>query len=105
MWERIEAAHERSGIGNLVRPEELYVPPDEWWKRFQTSAGVDLEHLGVTRSDAIETLEFPSQPSPRFHGSIPNMLEEVKKQLAENRRVIIATPNTGELERLAPGPL
>jgi len=98
---RIEEAHERSGIGNLVRPEELYVPSDEWWSRIQTAAGADFEHLGVTRSDEIETVEFHSQPSPRFHGSIPNMLEAVKKQFAENRRVIVAAPNTGELERLA----
>ena len=27
-WERVTAAHERSGVGNLVRPEELYLPPD-----------------------------------------------------------------------------
>ena len=100
-WEKIEDAHERSEMGNLVRPAELYVPPGEWWPRLQAAAGADFEHLGVTRSDDRETVEFHSQPSPRFHGSIPNMLEEVKKQLAENRRVIVATPNTGELERLA----
>ena len=29
------------------------------------------------------------------------MLEEVKKQIAEGRRVLIAVPNTGEVERLA----
>ncbi len=98
---RIEESHERSGIGNLVRPEELYVSSDEWWSRIRTADGADFEHLGVTRSDEIETVEFHSQPSPRFHGSIPNMLEAVKKQFAENRRVIVAAPNTGELERLA----
>ena len=100
VWTRIEEAHERSGIGNLVRPVELYVPPEEWWARLQMAPGADVEHLGVTRSEQ-EIIEFHSQPSPRFHGSIPNMLEEVKKQIAENRRVIIAAPNTGELERLA----
>ena len=100
-WGKIEEAHERSGIGNLVRPEELYVRPDEWWTRLQTLPGADFEHLGVTRSEDIEKIEFLSQPSPRFHGSIPNVLEEVKKQLGENRRVIVAAPNTGELERLA----
>jgi transcription-repair coupling factor (superfamily II helicase) len=100
-WERVEEAHERSGIGNLVRPEELYVPPAEWWARLQTLPGADFEHLGVSRSEDIEKIEFHSQPSPRFHGSIPSMLEEVKKQLGENRRVIVAAPNTGELERLA----
>src|SRR5579864_4115216 len=101
IWSRIEDAHERSGIGNLVRPDELYVPPNAWWPRLEATAGADFEHLGVTRSEDIEPIEFHSQPSPRFHGSIPNMLEEVKKQLAENRRVIVAAPNTGELERLA----
>jgi len=100
-WQKIEDTHERSGVGNLVRPEELYVPPGQWWPKLEAIPGADLEHLGVTRSEEIETVEFHSQPSPRFHGSIPNMLEEVKKQLAENRRVIVATPNIGELERLA----
>jgi transcription-repair coupling factor (superfamily II helicase) len=100
-WTRIEEAHERSGVGNLVRPEELYVPPDEWWPRLQSVPGADFEHLGVSRSGQGERVEFHSQPSPRFHGSIPNLLEEVKKQLSENRRVVVAAPNTGELERLA----
>jgi transcription-repair coupling factor (superfamily II helicase) len=101
VWRRIEEAHERSGIGNLVHPPELYVPPEEWWSRLDTTPGVDVEHLGVTRSQGRQSVEFHSQPTPRFHGSIPSMLEDVKKRIAENRRVIIAVPNTGELERLA----
>ncbi len=101
MWSRIEEAHERSGIGNLVRPTDLYLAPDEWLSRMQVAPGADLEHLGVTRSDEIETIEFHSQPSPRFHGSIPSLLEEVKKQIAQNRRVLVAAPNIGEVERLA----
>jgi transcription-repair coupling factor (superfamily II helicase) len=70
-------------------------------KRLQSAPGADFEHLGVTRSGEIETVEFHSQPSPRFHGSIPHLLEEVKKQIAENRRVLVAAPNIGEVERLA----
>ena len=100
-WEKIEEAHERSGIGNLVRPEELYVPPDEWWNRVNTLTGADFEHLALTRADGLESVEFHVQTSPRFHGSIPNMLEEVRKHIAENRRVLVAAPNIGELERLA----
>jgi len=99
-WERVEEAHERSGIGNLVCPSDLYVSVEDWQNKLQASPGADLEHLALTRDDT-ETIEFHSQPSPRFHGSIPGMLEEVKKHLAENRRVLIAAPNTGELERLA----
>jgi transcription-repair coupling factor (superfamily II helicase) len=99
-WAKIEEAHERSGIGNLVRPSDLYVPPDEWWNRTQTVPGADLEHLGLM-SEGVETVELQSQPSPRFHGSIPAMLEEVKKHVTENRRVMVVAPNMGELERLA----
>src|SRR5581483_2959760 len=90
LWSRIEDAHERSGIGNLVRPPELYVPPDEWWARLETMPGASFEHLAISRSGEVDSVEFHSQPSPRFHGSIPGMLEEVKKQIAENRRVMIA---------------
>ena len=99
-WDRVEQSHERSGVGNLVRPEELYTPPNEWWSKFQTAPGADIEHLGLTRA-GIDPVEFHTQPSPRFHGSIPAMLEEVKKHLAENRRVLVVTPNIGEMERLA----
>src|SRR6185437_5439535 len=41
------------------------------------------------------------QPAPRFHGSVPALLEEVKKQIADGKRVLIAVPNIGEVERLA----
>src|SRR6266496_1769144 len=69
-WERVEQAHERSGVGNLVRPEELYTPPDDWWSKLQAAPGADIEHLGVTRL-GTDSVEFHTQPSPRFHGSIP----------------------------------
>jgi transcription-repair coupling factor (superfamily II helicase) len=99
-WQKIEDAHERSEIGNLVRPDDLYLSPDSWWERLQKVPGAELEHLGLAR-EGIEQVEFHSQPSPRFHGSIPSMLEEVKKNTAENRRVLVVAPNIGELERLA----
>src|SRR5215470_17083433 len=43
-WARIEEAHERSGVGNLVRSEELYMSPDEWWSKLQSAPGADIEH-------------------------------------------------------------
>jgi transcription-repair coupling factor (superfamily II helicase) len=101
VWARIEEAHERSGIGNLVRPADLYLQPDDWWQKLATLPGTEIEHLGIARTDALESVTFHSQPTPRFHGSVPAMLEEVKKQIAESRRVLIAVPNTGEVERLA----
>ena len=102
-WTRIEEAHERSGIGNLVQPADLYFPPADWWQTLATLPGADLEHLGIlTRAEQAETsVEFPSQPTPRFHGSVPAMLEEVQKLIAEGTGVVFAAPNTGEVERLA----
>src|SRR5881392_1059539 len=100
-WSRIEEAHERSGVGNLVRPADLYFSPAEWWAKLGTLPGADVEHLGIERTGQAETVTFHSQPTPRFHGSVPAMLEQVQKQTAEGKRVLIAGPNTGEIERLA----
>jgi transcription-repair coupling factor (superfamily II helicase) len=101
-WARIEEAHERSGIGNLVKPADLYFPPEEWWARIHSLPGADLEHLGVARSQAQpEVVQLASQPTPHFHGSVPAMLEEVQKLLAAGKSVVFAAPNTGEVERLA----
>jgi transcription-repair coupling factor (superfamily II helicase) len=102
VWSRIEEAHERSGIGNLVGPADLYLSPDDWWKKLATLPGADVEHLDIARSGDVETgISFLSQPTPRFHGSVSAMLEEVQKQIAARNRVLIAVPNTGEVERLA----
>src|SRR5579885_824632 len=102
VWARIEDAHERSGVGNLVRPEDIYVSPENWWKNLPALAGADLEQLGIERGDEnMPTAAFLSQPTPRFHGSVPSLLDEVKKQLAEQNRVVISVPNVGEVERLA----
>ncbi|HET7205180.1 MAG TPA: transcription-repair coupling factor [Terriglobales bacterium] len=101
VWSRIGEAHERSGVGNLVRPGDLYLAPDDLLERITTLPGAQLEHLGVTRADSGESLAFSSQPTPRFHGAVPAMLDEVQKLSREGRRVLFAAANTGELERLA----
>ncbi|HEX8871542.1 MAG TPA: hypothetical protein VF758_02175, partial [Candidatus Acidoferrum sp.] len=99
-WTRTGEVHERSGVGNLVRPEDLYLPPEEWAEKTAGFCGADLEHLAVARSDRPEAA-FVSQPGTRFHGNIPAMVEEVKKMVAGGTQVILAAPNTGEVERLA----
>jgi transcription-repair coupling factor (superfamily II helicase) len=102
MWSRIEQAHESSGVGKLVTPTDLYHSPEDWWKSLSCLPGADIEHLEIERSgDDSTSVAFHSQPTPRFHGSVPSMLEEVKKLIADSKRVLIAVPNTGEVERLA----
>ena len=101
-WTRVVEAHERSGVGNLVRPTDLYLPPEGWWRKVETLTGADVEHLGITRSeDADSTVNLQTQATPRFHGAIPAMLEEVKKLTAAGNQVLFSVPNTGEVERLA----
>jgi transcription-repair coupling factor (superfamily II helicase) len=101
MWSRIEDAHERSGVGNLVRPTDLYLPPESWWQKLATLPGVNLEHLEIAGPGETESVSFHSQPAQRFHGSVTALLDEVKKRLSEQNRVLIAVPNIGEVERLA----
>ena len=109
-WSRVGEAHERSGVGNLVRPEDLYISPEDWWEKTKGLPGADMEHLGITRSadelggdgDGSEnSISFLTQPSPRFHGQVPAMLEEVQKITKDGKRVLLAVPNIGEVERLA----
>jgi transcription-repair coupling factor (superfamily II helicase) len=107
VWARIEEAHERSGIGNLVRPNDLYLTPDSWRAKTATLPGADFEYLALTRevheaSDQRRVEEaFLSQPASRFHGAVPAMIEQVQKLVADGTQVILAVPNTGEVERLA----
>jgi transcription-repair coupling factor (superfamily II helicase) len=116
IWERIEEAHERSGVGNLVRPEDLYLAPEKWHQITQALPGADFEYLSIARQSQTKTADTPrgdfrsairsevsflSQPSARFHGNIPQMIEEVQKLTSSGTRVILAAPNTGEVERLA----
>ncbi len=115
-WARVEEVHERSGVGNLVRPEELYLLPAEWEKRLTTIPALDLELLGIAAaSDDPDSqaapgrqvrgtelhLSFLSRTGTRFHGSLPAMVEEVQKLVATGERVLFAAANTGEVERLA----
>ena len=100
-WTRVEEAHERSGVGNLVRATDLYLPPERWWQKVSALTGAELEHLGITRGEEDATVSFLTQPTPRFHGAVPSMLEEVQKLTAGGNQVLFSVPNTGEVERLA----
>ncbi|MGH9571302.1 MAG: CarD family transcriptional regulator, partial [Candidatus Angelobacter sp.] len=115
-WERVVTRHEQSLVGKLATPQDIFLPPEEWNRRIANLAGGSLEQLGllrIARAEAdlaltdqpdlhqSELIEFSSQPATRFHGSVPAMVEEVRKLTAGGERVIFAAPNTGEMERLA----
>ncbi len=102
-WTRVNEMHERSGVGNLVRPEDLYLTPEDWWAKLVSLTGADVEHLDITREEEDDgaAVTFLTQPTSRFHGAVPSMLEEVQKLTREGKQVLFAVPNTGEVERLA----
>ena len=105
-WNKVEQRHERSGIGSLVRAEDLYLSPWELQDRVRAYSGFELDQLGAVdvldgdRSDASE-IEFATRPTMRFHGSIPALIDQLKLLTEAEARVLIAVPNQGEVERLA----
>ena len=103
VWARIEEAHERSGVGNLVRPADLYLTPESWREKTAALPGADFEYLAMAREAQEGRTEaaFLSQPATRFHGAVPAMIEQVQKMVGSGTQVILAVPNTGEVERLA----
>jgi transcription-repair coupling factor (superfamily II helicase) len=118
VWSRIEEAHERSGVGNLVRPVDLYLTPESWRQKTAALSGADFEYLSLVRDrtmrdmtthettikgarDSNSEAAFLSQPATRFHGAVPAMIEEVQKMARGGTQVMLAVPNTGEVERLA----
>ncbi|HEY0564802.1 MAG TPA: CarD family transcriptional regulator, partial [Terriglobales bacterium] len=96
-WDKVLARHDRSGIGNLVGPEELYFTPTDWQQAIHQRPGASLEQLSLEP----HAISFDTQPTIRFHGSVPSMIEEVQKLSREGKRTVFAAPNQGEVERLA----
>ncbi|MDP9050030.1 MAG: transcription-repair coupling factor, partial [Acidobacteriota bacterium] len=105
-WNKVEQRHERSGIGSLVRPEDIYISPWELDDRLRGFPGLELDQLGAVdvidadRSDLSE-VDFSTRPTQRFHGSIPALVEGINGLIQQDARVLIAAPNQGEVERLA----
>src|SRR5581483_10713140 len=51
-WNKVEQRHDRSGIGNLIRPEDIYIRPEILQGLLQSHFGLDIDQLG-----AVDVLE------------------------------------------------
>ena len=100
-WTKVTEAHERSLVGNLVQPQDLYLTPEQWQERLQQATTVAVEQLGIEGDADSEHLILQTQPTTRFHGSVAAMTEEVLRLTREGKRVMFAVSSTGEVERLA----
>jgi transcription-repair coupling factor (superfamily II helicase) len=106
-WSKLEQRHERSGTRELVRPEEIYFPPEEWRSMLALLPGMDLDQLGAVDildddvASVTSEIEFHSRPTPHFHGSIPALVDELKARALAGERTLLTAPTQGEVERLA----
>ena len=104
-WNKLEQRHERSGIGSLMRPEDIYLRPEILQASLGTHMGLDLDQLGavdVLEDDAtLGEIELATRPTLRFHGSIPALTEQLKNLMATETRIVLAASHQGDVERLA----
>ncbi|HEY2467144.1 MAG TPA: transcription-repair coupling factor [Terracidiphilus sp.] len=104
-WNKVEQRHERSGIGNLIRPEDIYLRPEVLQGLLESHHGLDLDQLGaidVLENDStLGEIAISSRPTLRFHGSIPALVEQLKNLMLVEQRIILAVPTQGDLERTA----
>jgi transcription-repair coupling factor (superfamily II helicase) len=104
-WNKVEQRHERSGIGSLVRPEDIYLRPEILRAALEAHMGLDLDQLGavdVLEEDAtLGEIELPTRPTLRFHGSIPALTDQLKTLMKTETRIVLAAPHQGDVERMA----
>jgi transcription-repair coupling factor (superfamily II helicase) len=104
-WNKVEQRHERSGIGSLIRPEEIYLRPEVLRAALDSHMGLDLDQLGaidvLDEDTTLGEIELNTRPTLRFHGSIPALTEQLKTLMESETRIVLAAPNQGDVERLA----
>jgi transcription-repair coupling factor (superfamily II helicase) len=105
-WNKVEQRHERSGIGSLITPGDIYLSPPELLAKISALPGLEMDQLGavdVLDEDVnpMDEITFSSRPTLRFHGSIPAFLQQIKTLAEQQVRMLLVAPNHGEVERLA----
>jgi transcription-repair coupling factor (superfamily II helicase) len=104
-WTKVEQRHERSGIGSLIRPEDIYIRPEILQGFLESHHGLDLDQLGAVdvleNDNTLGEIAVNSGPTLRFHGSIPALVEQLKNLMAADQRIVLALPTQGDVERTA----
>jgi transcription-repair coupling factor (superfamily II helicase) len=104
-WNKVEQHHDRSGIGSLIQPEDIYLRPELLQAQLASHPGLDIDQLGAVdileEDETLGEIEIASRPTLRFHGSIPAFIEQVRTLMQQETRMLLAAPNQGEVERLA----
>jgi len=104
-WNKVEQRHDRSSIGSLITPGDIYLRPEILQAQLISHPGLDIDQLGVVdvldEDNTLGEIEFRSRPTLRFHGSIPALIEQIRTLMNQDVRTLLVAPNQGEVERLA----
>jgi transcription-repair coupling factor (superfamily II helicase) len=104
-WNKVEQRHERSAMGSLIRPEDIYLRPEMLQAAIASHTGLDLDQLGVVdvldEDQTLGEIELNTRPTQRFHGSLPALTEQLKNLMATESRIVLAAPHQGDVDRLA----
>ena len=104
-WNKVEQRHERSGIGSLIRPEDIYLRPEVLQGMLESHPGLDLDQLGAVDvledDNTLGEIAVNSRPTLRFHGSIPALVEQLRNLMTSDQRIVLAVPTQGDTERIA----
>jgi transcription-repair coupling factor (superfamily II helicase) len=97
LWARLDADPDPR-----LPSEKLYLHREALDELLARQRRVEMEHLAMPRELENETVvEFASQPSPKFHGNIPMLVEDLRRRITQNTRTVFLAPTTGDAERLA----
>jgi transcription-repair coupling factor (superfamily II helicase) len=104
-WNKVEQRHERSAMGSLITPEDIYLRPEVIQAQLVAHMGLDLDQLGVVDilddDNTLGEIELYTRPTLRFHGSIPALTEQLRTLMTAETRIVLAAPHQGDVERLA----
>jgi transcription-repair coupling factor (superfamily II helicase) len=104
-WNKVEQRHERSAMGSLITPEDIYLRPEVLQAALDAHMGLDLDQLGVVdvidEDSTLGEIELNTRPTLRFHGSIPALTEQLRTLMAAETRIVLAATHQGDVERLA----
>src|ERR1039458_3142134 len=91
-WNKVEQRHERSAMGSLIRPEDIYLRPEVLLAALDSHMG--LGGSGVSVIDVLDEdttlgeIELNTRPTLRFHGSIPALTEQLRNLMAAETRIV-----------------
>ena len=76
-WNKVEQRHDRSGIGSLITPTDLYLSPTELMAKLATIPGLEMDQLG-----AVDVLQKPDATDPeRYAKQVEAIRQEIAHQL------------------------